>query len=141
MKCRICDRFTDANQKSPYGPVFVKKIPKFSQIFSHERNWQKKLSHFWPKHQFCQIAKCQKFWKNCSVVFFSFFCERISERIEKLLFTKTGPMISVASKAKNMPRAEGLHSDLAASNSLEMARRFPKTLESVHSCNNNNINY
>ena len=72
----------------------------------------------------------------------SFFShERNSERNEKLLFTKTGPMISVASKVKNVPRAEGLHSDLAASNSLEMARRFPKTLESVHSCNNNSIPY
>ena len=60
------------------------------------------------------------------------------EFVTGLLQTRTRslPMTSVASKAKNVPRAEGRHSDLAASNSLEMARRFPKTLASVQSCNN-----
>ena len=84
-----------------------------SQIFSHERNIRKnynnqKLSNLqnfnpwtnWQKHQFCQITKCQIFfrffqsWEIAHFLLCQFLLwEKIWENWEKIRNTKTKPVL------------------------------------------------
>ena len=47
--------------------------------------------------------------------------------------TRSLAIISVASKSKNVAKAEGRQSVRALNNSREIAKRLPKTVESLHS--------